>query len=141
MTFSEFVNKALGDSSFKDEFHFGEISEAIVHRAHQISGGKVNLKGLARAVKADEIRHIKRRHKEHLFLLNELDHIFSNFTSIELSITKDEQTGQNLINFVLKITLESGVAHCVELRDHKRKILFLKTLFMEIKENDSGRVG
>lgn len=130
MTFSEFVDKALTDSSFKDEFHFGDISDAIALRAYQISGGKVILKGLARAVKADEIRHIRRKHKENLFLLDELEHIFSNFTSIELSIIKDERTGQALINIVLKIAVEGGIAKCVELRDHQRKKLFLKTLYI-----------
>lgn len=130
MTFSEFVNKALNDSSFKDEYNFGDISDAIIHRAHQISGGKVNLKGLSRAVKADEIRHIKRRHKEHLFLLEELEYIFSNFTSIEFSIVQDQQSGKNLINIVLKIAVEGGVAKCVEFKDHNRKTLFLKTLYI-----------
>lgn len=129
MEFEIFIEQAITNSSFIDEYSFGEISHDIAERIRIKSNGTFRLFGFERLVNANEIRHIKNRHLEDFSLIHNILDIFNNFDEFEKSIIKDTQTGKTVISLVLRKKYDNDIIQCVELINHKNKKLYLKTFF------------
>lgn len=129
MEFDLFIEQAITNSSFIDDYSFGDIADDIAELVRIKSNGTIRLFGFERLVNANEIRHIKNRHPEDFSLINNITDIFNNFDEFEKSIIKDTQTGKTVISLVLRKKYANDIIQCVELINHRNKKLYLKTFF------------
>jgi hypothetical protein len=129
MKFEIFIEQAITNSSFIDDYSFGDIDDDIAELVRIKSNGTIRLFGFERLVNANEIRHIKNRHPEDFSLINNITDIFNNFDEFEKSIIKDTQTGKTVISLVLRKKYANDIIQCVELINHRNKKLYLKTFF------------
>lgn len=129
MEFDLFIEQAITNSSFIDDYSFGDIDDDIAELVRIKSNGTIRLFGFERLINANEIRHIKNRHPEDFSLINNITDIFNNFDEFEKSIIKDTQTGKTVISLVLRKKYANDIIQCVELINHRNKKLYLKTFF------------
>jgi hypothetical protein len=126
MSFKKFIEYALRSSENKKIFEIKLKEEFFKKVEKQIY---LNIQTYTFIIKEEYVRHIKNRHKEDLHLLECLPDILNDFDSVEKSIIRNTQTGRPEISLVFSKTMNDGVVRCVAVRIHKRKTLFLKTLY------------
>ena len=66
---------------------------------------------------------MRNNHEEDLHLLPKLLDILNNFTHVEKSLTRNNQTGQNEVSLVFRKKIDNDIIQMVSLRVMRGKIL------------------
>ena len=128
MTFEEFINNSLLNNTTTEIFEL-HISENACKSIKKHT--KLNICTYKFIIQEEYIRHVKNKHEEDLYYLYKIPEILNSFNSVEKSLTRNAQTGQNDISLVFRKRFNDGMVRMVALRVIKTKILSLKTLFRQ----------
>lgn len=122
------VEKSIADKQFKEELAFALPLETI-RRVKGIL--HFDMSGYICVIRANDVRHVKRRHPDDVAFICEVPEIIQHFHSVKKSITKDSNTGSSLINLEFYKKYDKKSVKLVKLKIHLEKRLELKTIFVE----------
>lgn len=128
MTFEEFINNSLSSNTTTEIFELQILENACKSiKKHT----KLNICTYKFIIQEEYIRHVKNKHEEDLYYLYKIPEILNSFNSVEKSLTRNAQTGQNDVSLVFRKKFDDGIVRMVALRVIKTKVLSLKTLFRQ----------
>jgi len=122
------VQKSIDNKNYKDELCF-DIPIETVRRVKGIL--YFDMTGYKCIIKANEVRHVKKRHPNDILFICEIPEIIQHFTKVKKSITRDQKTGASLIYIEFYKQYDRKSIKLVKLKIHIKKRLELKTIFIE----------
>lgn len=128
LTLEEFISIAL-NSNTRDITYELEITEDACRAIKKHTN--LNICNYKFIIEEEYIRHIRNGHEEDLELLPLIPSILNHFSSVEKSLTRNKQTGQNDVSLVFRKKFDNDVIRMVSLRIMKKKILSLRTFFRQ----------
>ncbi|WP_157279086.1 PBECR3 domain-containing polyvalent protein [Aliarcobacter butzleri] len=128
MTFEEFISISL-NSNTRDIIYELEMAEDACRAIKKHTN--LNICNYKFIIEEEYIRHIRNGHEEDLELLPLIPSILNHFSSVEKSLTRNKQTGQNDVSLVFKKKFDNDVIRMVSLIIMKKKILSLRTFFRQ----------
>lgn len=128
MTLEKFISNAL-NSNTRDTIFELEITEDSCKAIKKHTN--LNICNYKFIIEEEYIRHIRNGHEEDLGLLPLIPTILNHFSSVEKSLTRNKQTGQNDVSLVFRKNFDNDVIRMVSLRIMKKKILSLRTFFRQ----------
>lgn len=128
MNLNEFIDFALSSNTTTEIFELQILENACISiKKHT----KLNICTYKFIIQEEYIRHVKNKHEEDLYYLYKIPEILNSFNSVEKSLTRNAQTGQNDVSLVFRKKFDDGIVRMVALRVIKTKVLSLKTLFRQ----------
>jgi hypothetical protein len=122
------IENSLSDKQFKEELSFSIPAETV----RRVKGILFfDMSGYMCVIRANEVRHVKRRHPNDVDFICEIPEIIQHFHSVKKSITTDSKTGASLINLEFYKNYDKKNVKLVKLKIHREKRLELKTIFVE----------
>lgn len=122
------VQNSISNKQFKEELSFDIPLETIRRIKGILYFDMSNYKCI---IKANDIRHVKKRHPNDMKYICEIPEIIQNFHTVKKSITKDFKTGSSIISLEFYKKYDKNSVKLVKLKLHREKRLELKTIFVE----------
>ena len=122
------VDKSISNKQHNESLIFS-IPHKTVIRIKSLLG--LNMKDYHCSISSSGIRHVYYQHTDDVKYICESIEIIQKFNRIEKSITKDKITGENLVSIEFYKRYDNDVVKLVKLRILRKKVLELKTLFVQ----------
>jgi hypothetical protein len=128
LSIEEFISIALNSNTRKKIYELEITEDACKAIKKNIN---LNICDYKFIIEEEYIRHIKNGHEEDLEFLPKIPIILNHFSSVEKSLTRNKQTGQNDVSLVFRKKFDDDIIRMVSLRIMKKKILSLRTFFRQ----------
>ena len=123
------VEESINDNQLQSSFSF-KLSQNTIDRAWKKH--YIDLKRYFCEINSNDIRHIYKEHPDDIKYICEIHYLIDKFLNIQKSFTRDNQTGKNIPCLVFKKVINREKIRIVKLNISRKKILRLKTLFIEL---------